>query len=173
MNLFRKSFFITIISVYCFCGISFAETSTDFLLKPKVRMDAPTFSLQELNGKETTLNDFSGKIVLLNFWATWCAACREEMPEMEKLWSKLREKGVVIVAVAADKNKKAVREFVKKNGITFPVLYDTDGKTRNQYEVLELPTSYIIGRDGKFTAKIIGTEIWMTEKGQRFLLDEL
>ena len=139
---------------------------------PKVRLEAPAFTLARLGGGGTAgLTDFAGKLVLLNFWATWCAPCREEMPAMQRLWERYREHGLVIVAVAVDKgNNKQVASFVDKLGLNYPILVDPEGKVRNRYEVVGLPMSYLIGRDGKISGRVIGATDW--DSPQAFALVE-
>ena len=128
---------------------------------PKVRLNAPPFSLTRLGGGMAGLTDFADKVVLLNFWATWCAPCRKEMPAMQRLWERYRKQGLVIVAVAADNdNGKQVASFVDKLGLNFPILLDPDGKVRNRYEVVGLPMSYLIGRDGRISGRVIGITDW-------------
>jgi len=147
--------------------IAFAtDLFTDMDVKtPKVRMQAPTFALPDLNGHEIKLSDFKGKVVLLNFWATWCTPCREEMPGMQTLWERSREKGFVILAVAADRgSKKQVADFAQELTLTFPILLDPDGKVRNRYEVEMLPMSYLIGRDGRISGRVIGSKAWASQE---------
>jgi peroxiredoxin len=128
---------------------------------PKVRLEAPALALDRLDGGKAGLTDFTGKVVLLNFWATWCAPCREEMPAMQRLWERYREQGLVIVAVSADKGeRKKVVSFVDKLALGFPILLDPEGDVRNRYEVVGLPMSYLIGRDGKISGRVIGITRW-------------
>jgi peroxiredoxin len=137
---------------------------------PKIRHDAPSFSLQDLDGKSVSLADFQGKLILLNFWASWCTPCLEEMPAMQAAWEKYSEQGFVILAIAGDRgNSKAVRKFVSKLNLTFPVLLDPDGDVRNDYEVMALPTSYIIGRDGKIAGRVTRSKDWASEKADALI----
>lgn len=129
--------------------------------KPKVRVKAPAFTLKNLDGQDMSLSGFQGKVVILNFWATWCAPCREEMPAMEKLWNKYKDKSFVIIAISADRGSpEVVRRFIEEQGVSYPVLLDPTGKVRNQYEVVAFPTTYIIGRDGRITGRIVGAAPW-------------
>ena len=138
---------------------------------PKVRLKAPSFTLNRLGGGKASLADFTGKVVLLNFWATWCAPCRKEMPAMQRLWEGYRKQGLVIVAVAADRgDAEHVASFVDKLGLTYPILLDPTGTVRNRYEVVGLPMSYLIGRDGKISGRVIGTTKW--DSPQAFALVE-
>lgn len=136
----------------------FTELGVDV---PKVRLPAPAFTLSRLKDGEARLKDYKGKVVLLNFWATWCAPCREEMPAMQTLWERYREQGFVIVAVAADRaGRKPVVSFVNKLALSYPILLDPEGDVRNRYEVVGLPMSYLIGRDGKISGRVIGVREW-------------
>ncbi len=131
------------------------------VIRPKKRLIAPDFTLKGLDGIKKSLIDFRGKVILLNFWATWCPPCRQEMPDMEKLYRNFKDRGFVIIAVAANAlSAKRVKSFVKKLGLTFPVFLDPDGHVRNNYEVMAMPMSYIIGKDGKISGRIIGGRKW-------------
>jgi len=130
---------------------------------------AKNFSLQDIHGHVIKLSDFRGKIVMLNFWATWCTPCRKEMPSMEKLYEKYRDKGLVILSVAAGEKVKDVVEFVKKFHITFPALVDTDLKVTDDYNVWALPTTYFINREGKVIGKVYGSRDWSTGAAKKYI----
>jgi peroxiredoxin len=115
---------------------------------------APDFELKTLTGEPTKLSDYKGKKVMLNFWATWCPPCKAEMPEMEKFY-KQGNKDVVILAVNIDPQND-VQGFANKNGITFPILLDTDGKVNSTYQILSIPTTYFIDRNGIIQNKYTG-----------------
>jgi peroxiredoxin len=128
---------------------------------PKTQQMAPGFSLENIKDGQNTLKDYAGKLVLLNFWATWCPICLEEMPAMQTLWEKYQSKGFVIVAVAADRgNRKGITKMADQLKVDFPVLHDPDGDVRNNYEVTALPMSYLISRDGKILGRIYGGKDW-------------
>lgn len=136
----------------------FTELDIDL---PKERFEAPLFTLEMLSGGKADLTDFAGKVVLLNFWATWCLPCREEMPAMQQLWQQYREQGFVIVAIAVNKGEREqIASFVDKLALSYPILLDPEGEVRKRYEVAALPTSYFIGRDGKFSGRMIGAREW-------------
>jgi len=128
---------------------------------PRVHKPAPDFSLPRLRGGRLRLQDMRGKVVLMHFWATWCAPCRHEMPQIESLWRRHRASGLMVLGVNVDRgNPNGVRDFIHERDVTFPVLLDPKGEVRNRYEVRALPTSYIIGRDGKIIGRIIGERDW-------------
>ena len=128
---------------------------------PRERLVAPGFRLPDLGETPTGLEDYRGRVVLLHFWATFCTPCLEELPELESLWRRYRERGLVIVGIAADRgDADVVRKFAAATGVTFPVLPDPEGVVRNRYEVVALPMSYLIGRDGRFSARMLGTREW-------------
>lgn len=131
---------------------------------PRIHKSAPTFSLAMLGGGEKALADYRGKVVLLHFWATWCAPCRHEIPQLEVLWRRYRDDGLVVLGVNVDRgNLPAVRQFVRELNLSFPVVLDPKGLVRNQYEIRGLPTTYIISRDGKIIGRIIGERDWSGE----------
>ncbi len=128
---------------------------------------APDFTLTDMNGQQVSLSQFRGKVVILNFWATWCPPCREEMPSMEQLYRDYKDKGLVMLAVNVEENgKKAVEKFLKKNPHSFPILLDTENVAQNTYGVFRFPESFIIDQNGFVVEKIIGGRDWTS--GQTF-----
>jgi len=128
---------------------------------PRIHKSAPDFSLAMLGGGKKALADYRGKVVLLHFWATWCVACRHEMPQIEQLWRRHRDDGLVVLGVNVDRgNLPSVRNFVHERNLNFPFVLDPEGTVRNRYEVRALPTSYLIDRNGKIIGRIIGERKW-------------
>ena len=123
---------------------------------PAVGMQAEDFRLTDLAGKEQSLSQYRGKIVLVNFWATWCKPCTTEMPAMETMYNKLRDKGFVVLAVNELEDDAKVREHIKQYGHTFPVLMDHDNKVANQFGVFGLPVSVFIDQEGRVQEYIKG-----------------
>jgi peroxiredoxin len=123
---------------------------------PTVGMQAEDFRLTDLAGKEQSLSQYRGKIVLLNFWATWCKPCTTEMPAMQAMYDKLRDKGFVVLAVNELEDDAKVREHIKQYGHTFPVLMDHDNKVANQFGVFGLPVSVFIDQEGRVQEYIKG-----------------
>lgn len=121
----------------------------------------PDFTLPDLNGRQVRLSDFRGKkAVFLNFWASWCPSCQEEMPTMEKLYQGFRARGLEIVAVSIDKNKADVAKFVKQHGLTFPIVLDPDFKVAGEYRVTGIPTHYFIEKTGVIRSRDVGSKDW-------------
>lgn len=134
-------------------------------LSAEERVAAPEFTLQNLAAEDVSLSDYRGKVVLLNFWATWCMPCRDEMPSMERLWQQYRDKGFVILAVSTDEGGPSrVKSFVKRLKINFPVVLDPDATVSDLYQVSGLPVSYLVDREGHVVNKVTGSEDWMSEK---------
>jgi peroxiredoxin len=115
---------------------------------PTVGTAAEDFALIGLDGKERRLSQYRGKIVLVNFWATWCKPCTTEMPAMQTTYDKLRDKEFVVLAINELEDEAKVREHIKQYGHTFPVLMDRDNKVANQFGVFGLPVSVFIDEKG-------------------------
>mgnify|MGYP001818585285 FL=1 len=130
---------------------------------------APNFSLPDLEGKKVSLTDFKGKVVLLNIWATWCAPCVAEMPSMENLYQELKHEDFELLAISIDESgAEAVKPFLEKHKLGFPVLLDTTGKIKNLYRTTGVPESFIIDKDGMIVEKIIGPRDWAASEAIRY-----
>ncbi|MBI2460140.1 MAG: TlpA family protein disulfide reductase [Candidatus Rokubacteria bacterium] len=135
---------------------------------------APVFALPNLADQPVTLTEFRGKLVLLNFWATWCPPCVAEMPDLERLYREFKAEGFVIVAVSIDtQGKKVVAPFWEKTGLTFPSLLDTSGEVATRYGVRVLPASFLISPEGEIIARILGPRDWHGEKARAIFKDLL
>jgi len=119
---------------------------------------APDFVLNDMNGKPQHLP--RGKVVLLNFWATWCPPCREEMPSMIKMYKSLASRGLMVVAASVDKNEKQLAGFVREYEIPFEVLKDNTQKVSRSYGVVRYPETFLIDRTGKVRYHLIGAVKW-------------
>lgn len=119
---------------------------------------APGFTLPDMDGEMHSLNDFRGKVVMLNFWATWCPPCRREMPSMQRLYEKYRERGLAVVAVNQFEDPDLVFEFTGRLSLepTFPILFDRESRVSEQYGVKGLPTTYLLDKTGKIQFRAIG-----------------
>ena len=123
---------------------------------PTVGTQAEDFHLTDLEGKSQSLSQYRGKIVLVNFWATWCKPCTTEMPAMQTVYDKLRDKGFVVLAVNELEDDAKVREHIKQYRHTFPVLMDRDNRVANQFGVFGLPVSVFIDQEGRVQEYIKG-----------------
>lgn len=125
-----------------------------------INSKAPDFSLKDINGKTVTLSTFKGKVVLLNFWATWCPPCRAEMPALNKLQHVLKPRGLEVVAVSTDRSINDIEDFLERHRIDFPILFDSDRNIAKQYRVFSMPTTFLINRNGIIVEKFYGEYDW-------------
>ena len=122
---------------------------------------APDFQLEDSEGTQVSLSALRGKIVLVNFWATWCPPCIEEMPSMERLNEVMAGDDFVMLAINTEENgRSVVPAFLQKTPYTFPILYDDKGVVQKRYGVFKFPESFIILKDGTIAEKIIGPLDW-------------
>ena len=131
---------------------------------------APDFILNDLSGKPVQLSSLKGKVVLVNFWATWCPPCREEIPSMVKLNQLMQGKNFQMLAVSIDEGgKDAVQDFFKQGGVTLPALLDTDGTTARLYGTTGVPETFVVDTKGMIRQKVIGAADWSSPEAVRFL----
>ncbi len=121
---------------------------------------APRFLSMTPGGEKMGIDDFKGKLVVLNFWATLCPPCRLEMPSMERLYQEFKGEGLEVVAINFMEREKPITSFVKENGFTFPVLLDKKGEIARSYGVHGLPVTYLIARNGNLLARSVGYKDW-------------
>ncbi len=140
----------------------FMEALGIFELDEKI--EAPDFTLKDLNGKEVKLKDYRGKIVFLNFWATWCLPCRVEMPSMEKLYAQFKSRNFTILAINLRENSRTVKDFQKEFKLTFPILLDTDGSVGLEYAARAIPTTYLVDRKGYIIGAALGPRDWASKE---------
>ena len=172
MKTFPASFTALVVVVLALCiaspvvaetagTLSDAQITAMGLIVLKEKPPAPDFTLVDKNGKNVTLSSLRGKVVLLNFWATWCPPCRAEMPSMEKLYQSLRSRtDFVMLAVDSQEPLSTVTPFLEKYGYSFPILLDTTGEVGSMYSVTGIPTSYLIDAQGRVLAGKVGAHDW-------------
>jgi len=124
---------------------------------------ADDFTLKTIEGKQVSLSDYKGKSVFLNFWATWCTPCRSEMPSMEKLYQKFKDKDFIMLAVNLQEKSEQISKFMKDNKLTFPALIDK-GEVGNKYGVSSIPTTLFIDKHGKMIGRAVGSRDWGSEE---------
>ena len=131
-------------------------------LKPWAGGPPPALALKDLDGATHRLADYRGKVVLLNFWATWCGPCRDEMPSIQELKDKLAGKPFVVLAVNLDEPESRIRRFLSqmKVKLDFPILLDPEREVARTWNARILPASYVIGADGKIRYSLVGELDW-------------
>lgn len=135
--------------------------------RPERTTTAPDFALDDVTGKRVTLKEQIGKVVFLNFWATWCSPCIQEMPTMEKLHQDLGKNGLVILAINFQETPKQVKEFFGEHNLTFTALLDRDGKVFELYQAWALPMSAIVNKRGELVGKVMGYRDWHGEEARQ------
>ena len=142
------------------------DTALTSLLKPlnlrvySAGTMAPQFSGRTLDARQFAVMDMRGKVIVLNFWASWCAECRPEMPVLERLHRELAPRGLAVIGVNAREEGATVQSYAKGLGLTFPLVLDPDGKINAAYGVIGLPATFVVGRDGRAIAFGIGPREW-------------
>jgi len=131
--------------------------------------EAADFALPTSDGRTVTLSAFRGRVVLLNFWATWCPPCRVEMPSMDRLYRELMTEGFVILAVDLDESPKLVAKFMKDFRLSFPALIDSGSQVASRYGVRGLPTTILIDRQGRVVGEALGPRDWATAAGRALI----
>lgn len=131
---------------------------------------APDFTLTDMQGEPVSLSQYRGKVVFLNFWASWCPPCKEEMPSMEALYQGLKEGDFVMLAVNVEENGKlAVEQFLKEVPVNFPILLDSTQAVANLYKVRGLPHTFIIDREGNIVESVTGALDWNAPQVVQYL----
>jgi peroxiredoxin len=146
------------------------ENKTDFSSRNKVRSlvtipktpQAPDFTLTDTDGVSHTLSDYRGKIVIVSFWAVWCAPCRKEMPSMQSAWEKIQSKDTLILAVNWGDDTESIDQFLESMSVDlkFPILLGGDEEMTSEWSVKGLPTTFVINPEGRLAYKVIGDIEW-------------
>ena len=157
----KRHWVFWIIALSCFSNAVLAEDTTQQTL-PRVEkaFTAPDFTLESESGKAYHLADYRGQVVMINFWATWCPPCRREMPSMQRMWKKIKGKGVQVFAVNVGEDADTIFEFLGTYPVSFPLLMDIDGSVIKQYPVTGLPTTYIVNPEGNVVYRAVGSREW-------------
>lgn len=125
---------------------------------------APDFSIMADNGRTVTTTNFGGKLLVLNFWATWCPPCIEELPSLNEFHRRFSNSGVVVLGISIDKDEKAYRDFLARARVSFLTARDSENKINVEYGTYKVPETYIIDSSGKVLRKIISNTDWMSER---------
>ncbi len=125
---------------------------------------AMPFELTSLDGMRVRLSDLAGKVVLVNFWATWCGPCKEEMPSLARLQQQLDPGRFVLLTVTTDLQRQGIAQFLSHAGVTLPVLFDEDQEVSRSFLVRGLPTTVVVGRDGTLSGRAVGPRVWDSQE---------
>lgn len=148
------------------------DTTSPFEIEGVVNAKAPDFVLRDINGRECSLASLKGKVVILNFWATWCPPCKAEMPSLNRLYSDLKPRGLEVVAISSDRSVNDLRDFLAKNRFDFLILFDEKKAVTKQYKVFSMPTTLLINRQGVVVERLFGEYEW-TEPETRKKIENL
>ena len=159
----KKSFPIQILAGFALVALCWVIA--DSMQEPNVNAGdtAPKFKIVTDSGKTLTRGDFGGKVLVLNFWATWCPPCIEEIPSLDALQRQYGPQGVVVLAISVDKNEKAYRDFLKRANVSFQTARDPEADVSASYGTYKYPETYVVDRNGKVVAKYISNQNWMDE----------
>ena len=124
------------------------------------RTTPPAFSGSTLDARPLSIREYRGSVVILNFWASWCRECRPEMPVLEQFHREFSSRGLIIIGVNAREKQDAARRYARELGLTFPLVLDRDGRINALYGVVGLPTTFVIGRDGRAVGLAVGPRQW-------------
>jgi peroxiredoxin len=160
---------LTILSVCIACVVLIVmlrkdRDSTLRTTKPiQPGLEVPNFAFPDINGKQISLADYRGRVVLINVWATWCPPCGQEMPSMQRLYEKFKGENFEILAVSIDsEGREVVAPFMRKMNLTFPALLDPGETIIPLYGITGVPESFIVDKDGILVEKIVGPLNWAT-----------
>jgi thiol-disulfide isomerase/thioredoxin len=134
-------------------------------------LPAPDFRLRSFEGRAIALSDFRGSVVVLNFWASWCTPCREEMPNLERVWKELRDRGVVVLGVDVLDDEKDAAAFLRALKITYPNVFDPEQTRMRLYRVAALPTTILIDREQRQRGRFVGG--YLGEAGYQELREQV
>ena len=129
----------------------------------------PDFTGHTADARPLSLSELRGKVVLVNFWASWCRECRPEMPVLQGLHRELAARGLVIVGINAREDARAVARYAEELGLTFPLVLDPAGKINDLYGVIGLPTTFVVARDGRAVAFAVGPRAWGSPPARELL----
>jgi len=133
----------------------------------------PPLAIADLDGTQHRLQDYRGKVVLVNFWATWCEPCREEMPSMNKLRASLAGQPFAVLAVNLAEPESRIRRFMEKVPMNFAVLMDRDSSVAKRWQARILPASYLISADGRIRYSVLGEIDWTRENVRKLIVEML
>ena len=137
-----------------------SKQNTQTLTKVAGYPDAPDFNLENQQGDFIKLSDYAGKVVIINFWATWCPPCRKEMPSMQRAWEIFKTEDIVMLAINVGEDSDAIFAFTAEYPVDFPLIMDKTSAVTRQWRVRGLPSTYVVNPAGKIVYQAIGSREW-------------
>jgi peroxiredoxin len=151
---------LVILLLVVLSAFSSAQQAGKGLTKLPEIIQAPDFLLTDLDGNQHRLSDYRGKVVIINFWATWCPPCRAEMPSMQRAWEQLEKEGILMLGINVGEDEEIIFQFTANYPVEFPLLMDLDSKVINQWPVNGLPTTFVVDPKGEIVYRAIGGREW-------------
>lgn len=169
-----KSNSLIILLLFFFSSITFAQNDLESTTILKVGNDLPAFTVQSISGKTFSSDELKGKVVLVNFWATWCPPCRAEMPLLQKnIFEIIKDNNFVMLGISRGEVPDTVKNFIKKSNYTFPIYLDADSKAYKLFASKYIPRSFVIGKDGKVKMATVGFKKEEFEEMTKLIKKEL
>jgi len=148
---------LLVLLLFSVCSPAQAQESLTPMQPPK---PAPVFKLPDMDGEVFSLQQYRGKPVIINFWATWCPPCREELPSMNRAWQKIKDDNIAMIAINVGEDEDTIFSFMGDYPIDFQMLMDQDGNTIKQWPIKGLPTTFVIDPQGRMAYRAIGGREW-------------
>jgi thiol-disulfide isomerase/thioredoxin len=165
MNGLKRSDYLNIIQALILLSFSVPDPAIGGWLEAmKQDHPAPTLNLKDITGTQYDLNDLKGKTVLVNFWATWCPPCIEEMPSLIRLYEEVNQSGFIILAVNVEEDKLRVSKIAARLKLTFPVLLDSNRQAGDAWKVKVFPSSFLVDARGRLRYRAIGPVAWDSDE---------
>jgi peroxiredoxin len=166
----RSSFFSLFLALVSLLCLVLAAFSTQAAEQVEINAPAPDFTLPTLEGKDLSLSSLKGKVVLVAFWSIYCHVCQQEMPKLDSLYKKYKEKGLEVIGVNIDREPvETIQGSVKERGLSFPILLDGEKKAKKAYQARAVPTAFILDRNGIIVDKVVGTYQWSSPASEQFI----
>jgi peroxiredoxin len=154
---------VKLLAALCLCAAAAgcsAESWEQTLTPLPDRPQAPDFDLEDANGERIGLSDFRGRPLIVNFWATWCPPCRQEMPSMQRAWEQLSDEGIGLVAINVGEDADTIFQFTADYPVEFPLPMDLDSKIVQAWPVKGLPTTFVVDAEGRLAFRAVGGREW-------------